>query len=591
MQYTINTMKQLFLILLYLCAFKTLSATHIIGGSISYSFLGNNTYKIRLEVLRDCINGDTTAQFDDPASIGIFLANGILFMEELVPHNGSDTLSLAPTTVCLVSADVCVHKAIYETIVILPPIDGGYTIVYQRCCRSQILVNILDPLNTGITFHTHLDPVDENTSPVYNKDFPAEILVNTPFIYDGSAVDPDGDSLVYQLSTPFVGGTALFPRPQPPAAPPYEPGEFKPPYHIGSMLGGNYSLTIDSITGEMSAIPQTVGVFQIAYSVQEYRNGELIGTTYREFAFVVRQGVAVDEYDVNGSVYVNDSTLLDIGRAQFLQHNLTDDSLYLYEEQELGSMATYTFEDIPPGVFYIKAIVDTASIYHDQYLPTYYNSTVFWYNAKPINQCDSAEYYRDIHLIHVDSVTGIIDLDGIVTHAGRSVSPVPNLNLLLANENGIPIQARTTSEEGYFKFEHLPSGNYKLFVDLINSNVDNTNPPLIELTTNETIQVFLYEDSLSLQMPVAVNQISSKAYSINLYPNPATDKIIVEVKDEDHHTILCDILDVEGRVMLTHEMNTNEIAHIPISHLIPGIYAIRIRQGLRLNSVRFVKTK
>src|SRR6056300_986811 len=114
------------------------NATHIVGGEIGYKCLGNNTFQIKLDVYRDCLNAAPNALFDDPASIGIFNRDGILITELLISPsmvNGimvDDTLNYDESDPCLVSPpDVCVHTTTYLDTVQLDPIPGGYQIVYQ----------------------------------------------------------------------------------------------------------------------------------------------------------------------------------------------------------------------------------------------------------------------------------------------------------------------------------------------------------------------------------------------------------------------------------------------------------------------------
>ncbi|MFZ7118025.1 MAG: hypothetical protein ACO1G1_06150, partial [Bacteroidota bacterium] len=45
-------------------------ATHIVGGEIFYSYLGNGNYQVTMYIYRDCANG--VPPFDDPAAIGIY---------------------------------------------------------------------------------------------------------------------------------------------------------------------------------------------------------------------------------------------------------------------------------------------------------------------------------------------------------------------------------------------------------------------------------------------------------------------------------------------------------------------------------------
>ncbi len=563
-------------------------ATHIIGGSISFTYLGGDNYEIRLEVLRDCLFGAPDAQFDDPASIGIYNQDGNLIYHLLVPYTTDDTVSF--DNVCIFSPGVCVHKALYRDTAYLPWVGSGYSIAYQRCCRSGIISNLISPLNTGMTFQTHLNPVFLNSSPVFKNDFPFAVFTNTPFVYDASATDPDHDSVSYELVHPFIGADPIDNMPQPPPPPPYSTGMFRTPYSVDNMLGGQYPLTIDPATGEMTAIPPTTGFFQIAYAVKEYRGGEHIGTTFREFAFVVIQPPPDLNFDVSGSVLINDTTPLDLGTVQLLRRDISTDSLYLYDEQDIGPGATYSFENIPAGVFYIKALVDTGSIYYDSYLPTYYNSAVFWYKATPINQCDTSQYYRDIHLIHVDSLSGFYSLEGIVNHAGRSFTPVPSLHLILANENGVPIQARTTSGEGVFKFENLVLGKYLLFADLLNSSIDNTHPPLIDLNSNTTITVFLYEDSLSLQMPTSLDpDIKQNDILIKLYPNPASEELVLESFNQEFVVVRFELLSMDSKSIISGFIQGGQKEHLDIAYLLPGVYILSVVSQESTNAFMFLK--
>ncbi|MEK7256805.1 MAG: hypothetical protein AAB316_18770, partial [Bacteroidota bacterium] len=298
-----------------------LHAWHIVGGSMSYQFLGNDTYRIRLEIYRDCAQ-TVGAPFDNPASIGIFDENNFLVLELQVPYddNTNDTISLLPDNfVCEFPANICIHRATYEVDVTLPPGTGKYTVTYQRCCRSLVIANLLAPETIGMTFTAEIDPDHPNSSPIFNQDIPLAIFANIAFVYDGSAADPDGDSLAYKLSTPLAGADQTIPQPIPPPAPPYLPVTFAPNYAEDNMLGGNYPLKIDPATGEFTAVAPSLGAFQIGYKVEEYRNGQLIGSTQREFLFVVTQPQPTLNFDVSGRVLIDSLAPLDAGTVQLLK--------------------------------------------------------------------------------------------------------------------------------------------------------------------------------------------------------------------------------------------------------------------------------
>ena len=114
---------------------QQVTATHIVGGEMIYTCLGNDQYEITLKVFRDCSN-PLNAAFDNPAYIFIFDNQGNLLQSLSIPFPGS-TILPNPNNPCLiVPPGICVEEADYVTTATLPPIVGGYTIVYERCCRN-----------------------------------------------------------------------------------------------------------------------------------------------------------------------------------------------------------------------------------------------------------------------------------------------------------------------------------------------------------------------------------------------------------------------------------------------------------------------
>ncbi len=280
-----------FCLIFFFANLACLSATHIVGGEITYKCLGNNQYEITLVVYRDCYTG--VPWFDNPASIGIFDANWNLQQELKLnwDPNSNDTLPIILTDPCLtVPPDVCAHGTTYKAVVNLPKIPGGYSLVYQRCCRNQLIKNIIGPLRTGMTAVAYIseEALDGcNSSAVFNLWPPVAICIHQPIDFDHSASDADSDSLVYRLCTPLHGADSIAPIPQPPNPGPYEEVIWRdPPYDLNNVLGGQ-PLTIDPGTGFLTGVPNLVGNFVVGVCVDEYRNGEFISTTRRDFQYNV----------------------------------------------------------------------------------------------------------------------------------------------------------------------------------------------------------------------------------------------------------------------------------------------------------------
>ena len=307
-------MRYLFFVL-FLLLISTGKATHIVGGEMGYKYLGNNQYRIRLDLYIDCQNGNPTAiQSDATAYIGVFngqTRNMIGGYPKQVSRQGPKRV-VKTNYNCIVQApNACVDQYWYEVTFTLPPITGGYYVSFQRCCRNGSINNLIDPGGTGANYWTlipdarTLSNKKENNSAVFKELPPNFLCTNTPLKFDHSATDDDGDSLVYELFRPYTGGTTNAPRPDQGAngdlqMPPFSQINWGAGYIDTNPINGNPPLQIDSKTGFLTLTPTKTGQFVIGILVKEYRNGQLIGTTRRDYQFNVQSCVI----DVVASYFV-----------------------------------------------------------------------------------------------------------------------------------------------------------------------------------------------------------------------------------------------------------------------------------------------
>ncbi len=284
-----------------------LQARHIIGGEITYQYIGTNAaghniYRFTMKVYRDCFGGG--APYDNPAEMAIYRGTQSSNVLQEAFRIFSPTIRrlnpVPPPCVTQLPA-VCVEEGIYTFERALPVINESYFIVYQRCCRNQTIRNIVNPGDIGATYYVELTPAAQqlrNSSPTFNNFPPIIICANVPLVFDHSATDPDGDFITYSLCAPLQGGGPILNPPglfncngavpTPPCGPPFNQVPFiLPNYSATNPLDGSPPLTINPQTGLLTGTPTVVGQFVVGICIQEYRGATLLSEVRREFQFNV----------------------------------------------------------------------------------------------------------------------------------------------------------------------------------------------------------------------------------------------------------------------------------------------------------------
>jgi hypothetical protein len=264
-------MRYLLIFCLALLGSFSTSATHLMGGSFRYTHLGNGLFDIKLTLHIDHVNGNPAA-VDPTVWVGFYDAANNTLIDTIRFVMAYDTIGT-----CQAACGYCVRSITYtHSPVPLSIPAAGVLLTHDRCCKSNVISNVLQPLSTG-TLTTALIPAVPNNSPVFNTFTPPVIFTNQLNAFDASATDADGDELRYRLDDLYQGSASTTDPAPAPGALTISALPWQQPYSKLDMLGGPQPLQIDSVTGQMTANPATQGFFQIAYRVEEYRNGQLIG--------------------------------------------------------------------------------------------------------------------------------------------------------------------------------------------------------------------------------------------------------------------------------------------------------------------------
>ncbi|MBF9223659.1 gliding motility-associated C-terminal domain-containing protein [Hymenobacter ruricola] len=332
-----------FTLLLFACALllgsaQEAHASHLLGGDMTYVSLGNNQYRVKFRLYRDCTGilptpgdfvlecrngGNATFPFCNVAS-----SVSATFVQQGAVEAGNPFCAAASAGPCqgptgLPNYDVYNFLAT----VTLPP--GNWALSTFSNARPA-LANAVDG---NLYVEATLDNRNQGTTAVANnspqfdpQDIPIQYVCWTqPTTITYSSTEPDGDSLVYTLTDPLQGcGSPVTYKAFPGSAPfigpiPGNPSCF---FNFPGIPGGNYSATnpirlgLDTVgtcpvktgvprtirfnqqartlsftPGFLDTTPTGNNKYQIAVRITEYRriNGvrRIIGRVTREANIIV----------------------------------------------------------------------------------------------------------------------------------------------------------------------------------------------------------------------------------------------------------------------------------------------------------------
>lgn len=275
-------------------------ASHIVGGEFELIHLAGSQYRLNLVLYFDQLNGNPGAL--DPSVVArIYRQSDNAFMMNVFLPLISNT-EVNYTQPSCSNGELVTRRLLYsDSLLTLSAAQfgdpGGYYISWERCCRNYNISNIvsLDPAfnpsgYAGQTFYLEFPAVVKDGQPFIDSTprlFPPlndYACPYRPYYTDFGGIDDDGDSLVYSLVTPLSTrtGTAL-PAPGPK---PYPNVTWRAPYGPTNIINGSPDLRI-SRDGFLTVTPTTQGLFVFAVKVEEFRFGQKIGETRRDFQMLV----------------------------------------------------------------------------------------------------------------------------------------------------------------------------------------------------------------------------------------------------------------------------------------------------------------
>ncbi len=251
-----------------------LNASHLMGGQIAGMRIDTFKYAVDLTLYRDT------------DGIPIATIDVINYAEDSMGVWKFDTVHnvYADTGAYFINGTEVYHY--YDTITFKH--YGKFMISWQNCCRNFAILNISNPGGENLYLQTILtvDSIMPNSTPGFLNAPVTLAQKNMYWNYNPLPYDADGDSIAWQLVSPLsYGGISTVVGYTIPRSNPLQP------------------FVLDTITGQISWMPDTIGHFVASFLVSEFRNGVKIGEIRRDMQIIVVE----DSTNNNGLKFATNS--------------------------------------------------------------------------------------------------------------------------------------------------------------------------------------------------------------------------------------------------------------------------------------------
>ena len=263
--------------ILFMGLFNISKASHVAGGDIQYTCIGQDSFLITANFFRDCsgINAPNTIT----ATLSSTCGQNFTQVLTLVNPGGTEVSQLCAAEIgnseCNGGSLPGMEQYIYEGIVVLTPPCNTWTISYSVNARNPS-VNV--PNSQSLNFYVEATLNSQNAPCNNSPTFTAQPI---PYVCAGQNVDYsygvtelDGDSLHFFID---AGGSAQ-----------NTPLTYGAGFSVTAPIPG---ITIDPATGQLNfLVPNTNGNYIVVVCVEEYdpATGLLLGSVCRDIQFIVQ---------------------------------------------------------------------------------------------------------------------------------------------------------------------------------------------------------------------------------------------------------------------------------------------------------------
>ena len=241
----------------------------------------------------------------------------------------------------------------------------------------------------------------------------------------------------------------------------------------------------------------------------------------------------------------------------------------------------YHFEDVPQGIYTVRAVLAGDSPGATLFFPTYHYSAVEWTHADIVLVPNPLAVTTDIYLVPQTDAngTGIIsgtleDTDGLLpvpTGSNRS-DGIADVQINLTSENEMTWRYTKTNAAGEFSFDGLDWGRYQLRFE-----VAGIPSPEAWVTIGPNLPEATGVVMTTSDLTSSTDDLLPES-ALTIMPQPAREELILELEVGYAGEYSVQILTIAGREISRQVENLGSAgsARLDVSSLTSGIYLVQL---------------
>ncbi len=253
-----------------------------------------------------------------------------------------------------------------------------------------------------------------------------------------------------------------------------------------------------------------------------------------------------------------------------------------------GASVHYEFTSPATDSYRVKAAVIDSSSRSTGYIPTYHDTSYYWYSANVINHISgTADIHKNIGMAYGATTSGPGFIGGSVTAgANRGTSttvPVVGLSVYALNTATGKVMAYTTTDTGgHYSFSGLNLGTYIIFPEALSYRTT----PIVGINVTGSSYSFNLQDfvqhTISKTITPKTSGVESVAATSNfaVFPNPANSKLNIVNIGSTNEKAEVTLTDVTGAVIsrTTIGQSSNN-CQIDLSSVPNGLYIVTVHSA------------